>query len=116
MKNRVKELRTEKRMSQEVLAGKCIVSQQTISKIESGLADPKTSVLIALANEFDVSIDYLLGYSEVRRIQKPHNELQKRINSYAGMLDVYDKMDDSFREGVEGIAKILMELQLNSKK
>ena len=58
---RLKELRIEKGVGQIELAKAINVSKGIISLWENGLREPKLSNLIALANFFDVSLDYLAG-------------------------------------------------------
>ena len=64
---RLKELREKRRLNQEGLAIKLHVSQSTVSAYEVGERTPDLSTLITIANLFDVSIDYLVGLSDVRR-------------------------------------------------
>lgn len=63
---RLKELREKRRLNQEGLAIKLRVSQSTISAYEVGERTPDLETLIAIAKFFSVSIDYLVGLSEVR--------------------------------------------------
>jgi len=56
----LKKLRTSKGLSQEQLNEIIDVSRQSISKYESGIAQPSFDKLIAIAKYFDVSIDFLL--------------------------------------------------------
>lgn len=68
---RLKQLREQKRLNQDGLAMKINVSQSTISAYEVGERTPDLETLITIANFFDVSIDYLVGRSDVKRnIQK----------------------------------------------
>lgn len=60
VRNRVKELRKERRLRQEELAGRINISQQTVSRIENGDNALAADILMSLANYFDVSIDYIL--------------------------------------------------------
>ena len=53
-------LRKKSGYSQEILAEKCGVSRQAISKWEADIALPETDKLILLSNLFYVSIDILL--------------------------------------------------------
>lgn len=64
---RLAQLRHEHNMSQEEMAVYLDISQQTVSKYENGKIEPDMSVLKKLANLFDVSIDYLMGYSDIRK-------------------------------------------------
>lgn len=56
-----KDLRAESEISQSRLAKKMNVSQSLISLWENGLREPTLSNLVALADIFDVSLDYLAG-------------------------------------------------------
>ncbi len=58
---RLKKLRSEKKLNQEELGLKLNLSQQTISAYENGSKQPPIDVINQLANFFGVSVDYLLG-------------------------------------------------------
>lgn len=60
----LKELRIEKGVGQIELSRALNLSKGIISLWENNLREPKLSNLIALANFFNVSIDYLAGISE----------------------------------------------------
>jgi transcriptional regulator with XRE-family HTH domain len=60
-KERIKELRIERGLGQELLAKHLGVSKGLISLWENGLREPTMSNLIIVAKYFDVSIDYLVG-------------------------------------------------------
>ena len=62
--NRVKNLRKEKGISQQELAQMLYVNQTAVSQWERGVTNPSTDTVIALANIFGVSVDYLLGNSD----------------------------------------------------
>ena len=57
----LKELRKERNMTQEAIAGKFGVTQRSVSRWENGTTMPDISVLIELADYYDVSLDYLTG-------------------------------------------------------
>ena len=57
---RLRELRTEKNISQKQLATLFNVCNQTISFWETGAREPDLDNLIALARYFEVSVDELL--------------------------------------------------------
>lgn len=61
MENRFKELRKEKNIRQTELAKMLGVKQTAVSKWESGVAVPGAEKLSALADFYDVSVDYILG-------------------------------------------------------
>ena len=58
---RLKELREERNISQPVLAKELGVSRAIVSFWENGLREPTLSNLIAIADYFDESLDYLAG-------------------------------------------------------
>lgn len=57
---RLKELRKARGISQLKLAMDLSTNQNTISRYETGEREPGIVELIALADYFDVSVDYLL--------------------------------------------------------
>lgn len=57
----LKKLRKEKGISQLKLALDLNMSQNTISRYETGEREPGINELIKIADYFDVSIDYLVG-------------------------------------------------------
>lgn len=61
---RVKELRTERQLSQTELGTILGLTHKSISTIESGLRTTTLEKLILLAKYFDVSTDYLLGLKD----------------------------------------------------
>lgn len=63
--NNLKKLRKVKGLSQIELAKKLGVSQETVSKWESGKVIPDIKNLISMKTIFNVSIDYLLDFDIV---------------------------------------------------
>ena len=57
MKNRVKKLREQNNISQEVLAQRLSVSRQTISAIENGRYDPSLPLAFSIARLFNEPIE-----------------------------------------------------------
>ena len=57
---RLKELRKQKRISQQTLAFDLNINQNSVSRYENGEREADYDTLIKLANYFKVSIDYLL--------------------------------------------------------
>ena len=63
-KVRLRDLREEKGVGQVELAQALGVSKGIISLWENGLREPKMSALIAIAEYFGISIDYLVGLKD----------------------------------------------------
>lgn len=59
--NRIKKLRKERELSITELAEMIGISYQSLQRYEAGKGEPNIQVLIALADFFEVSVDYLIG-------------------------------------------------------
>jgi putative transcriptional regulator len=57
MKNRIKDLRTERNWTQEDLAHHVSVSRQTINALEKGKFDPSLPLAFRLAKLFNLKIE-----------------------------------------------------------
>ena len=67
MLENLKVLRSEFAITQKQLADVIGVSQQSINKYENHNIEPDIGTLIRMADYFDTSIDFLVGYSSERR-------------------------------------------------
>lgn len=57
MKNRIRELRSERGLSQNALAAELGVSRQTVNSIETGKYDPSLPLAFKIAQLFQKSIE-----------------------------------------------------------
>lgn len=64
-KNRLTELRKQKKISQEELAKKIGVHQNVIGRYERGEAKPSIELAAKLAKVLEVSLDYLVGNTDL---------------------------------------------------
>ena len=64
MKNRVKELRKNQKLTQEELAGLIGVSRQAINAIEKEKFDPSLPTAFKMAKLFKISIENLFSHDE----------------------------------------------------
>lgn len=64
LKDRIKDLRSDKNLTQSQLANTLGITEKAVSKWESGKGYPDISILPDLAEALDCSIDYLLTGSE----------------------------------------------------
>lgn len=69
IKKRLKELRTEKKLFQKDIAALLDIALTTYASYEQGLTNPPYDSLVALANFYNVSSDYLLGLTDI-----PYNQ------------------------------------------
>ena len=87
--NRLKSLRKEKNINQEVLANLLGIEIAGISKLETGRVPLKDEYIIKLDKYFDVSTDYLLGKSDIKNPEKIQ----------------LDELDIAFASGIKGLNK-----------
>lgn len=73
--NRLRELRKERKLSQDELGEALNLHGRTIGYYESKERNPSPDTLVKIADFFGVSVDYLLGRSNVRN----YEELQRLI-------------------------------------
>ena len=67
MLKNLKLLRDERGISQKQLADAIGVSQQSVNKYENHNTEPDIHTLIRIAEYFNTSVDYIVGYSSLRR-------------------------------------------------
>lgn len=67
MESRIKELRENRRLIQEILASELNITQQSLSKYERDITTIKIDILKRIAKYFNVTTDYLLGVSDVKK-------------------------------------------------
>ena len=87
---RLKELRKEKQLTVEQLAQNIGSAKSTISRYENG-REPKGDIIRLLTEYFDVSIDYLMGVSDIRtpntEIHAKETKLSPEIETIAAHLE-----------------------------
>lgn len=64
MKNRLEELRKQRGITQEDLAGILEVSRQTIGSLENGRYNPSILLAFKIARYFDLPIEAIFIYEE----------------------------------------------------
>ena len=67
--SRIKQLRKERKLKQQELADEFSVKLRTYQGYEYGESYPEVAKLLAIADYFNVSLDYLMGRSDVRERQ-----------------------------------------------
>lgn len=68
MYGRIRDLGEDKDMNQTQIANYLGMSQTGYSKYETGERDVPTSILIKLADYYDVSVDYILGRTNNKKL------------------------------------------------
>lgn len=114
--NRVKELRMKYGLSQRDLGNAIGTAQQTISRLESQNYSPPVDLVVNLAKYFNVSIDYLLKYSEYKEKFEDRTYLDKKLEENYDLVMKYDKLGDTNKKTMKILLERLLETeQCNDK-
>ena len=93
--NRIRELRLEKNMTQQDVAGLLNVKRQSVARYEAGLIDLDTNTIGRLCVIFGVTADYLLCLSAQRT--------SEITDADAKLVAAYHAAPESVREGINAL-------------
>ena len=82
MNSRIKELRKKRGLMQQRLASELGITQQMLSKYERDVTLIKVDVLKKIAKYFNVTTDYLLGVSDVKRDLQRQMVMNETLDEY----------------------------------
>ena len=91
---RLKELRTELGLTQRDAAKHLGIRRTTVSEYESGKIVPKQDNLVKLASFLGVSVDYLTGVSDNRKVNCENDKNRKSINVDHHILACLSKINE----------------------
>lgn len=94
MRTRIKEMRKKRQIRQSVLASEVGTTQQTISRIENELYMPPLDLVIAIAQYFGVSVDYLLCLTEIKRTWEGEYAFNRLLDEYYEIISVYRQLNE----------------------
>lgn len=103
MESRIKQLRENRGLIQEILASELGITQQMLSKYERDVLCIKVDVLKKIAEYFNVTTDYLLGISEVKRDLQGQMKMNKTLDTYYDLIEIYKGLDEYDQELVWSI-------------
>ena len=103
MESRIKQLRENRGLIQEILAAELGITQQMLSKYERDVLCIKVDVLKRIAEYFNVTTDYLLGVSEVKRDLQGQMKMNKTLDTYYDLIEIYKGLDEYDQEMVWSI-------------
>ena len=98
MESRIKSLREKRGLIQEILAAELGITQQTLSRYEGDVAFIKVDVLKKLAEYFNVTTDYLLGMSDMKRDLTGQLKVNEVVDEYYDLIEGYKKLDSYDQE------------------
>ena len=107
MESRIKQLRENRGLIQEILASELGITQQMLSKYERDVLCIKVDVLKRIAEYFNVTTDYLLGTSDVKRDVVGAVEMGKTLEEYYDLVELYRGLERCDQEIVLAIIAII---------
>lgn len=116
MESRIKLLREKRGLIQEILAAEIGITQQMLSKYEKDITIIKVDVLKRLAEYFNVTTDYLLGISDVKRDLTGQIKMNETLDEYYDLIEVYRRMDRYDQEMVWSIMQTVGKTAEKRKK
>ncbi len=93
MESRIKKLREKRGLIQEILAAELGITQQTLSKYERDITFIKVDILKKIAVYFNVTTDYLLGISDVKRDLQGQMKMNETLDEYYDLIEIYKELD-----------------------
>ena len=115
MESRIKQLRENRGLIREILASELGITQQMLSKYERDVLCIKVDVLKKIAEYFNVTTDYLLGISEVKRDLQGQMKMNKTLDTYYDLIEIYKGLDEYDQEMVWSIMQTVKKRVKNVK-
>ncbi len=112
----ISELRAEKGVYQKELADYLNVSIGTISNYEQGIHNPDFDTLVRLADFYDVSVDYMLGRTEIRACAKDLERPLTDNYTVADLLNTTLQLDSSSARSLMEYMDLLRLKQAHGKE
>lgn len=103
MESRIKQLRKKRGITQQRLASELGITQQMLSKYEKDISLIKIDVLKRIAVYFNVTTDYLLGISDVKRDLQKQLKMNETLDEYYDLIEVYKELDQYNQEMIWSI-------------
>ena len=102
---RIKQLREEKGISQRALAKKIGASAKAVNFWESGKVEPSAKFILALADAFECTTDYILGREDD---MGNVNVMRELTEDEKVILNVFSQMEKRERNELIDIARYLI--------
>lgn len=109
---RIKELRLKNDLTQKDLSDFLVVTPKTVSFYELGQRMPPANVLMKLCQKFNVSVDYLLGLTDIPDTIDDYIAKQKKTGTQPAadeysaderkIIDMYRQLSEKDKGKIEG--------------
>lgn len=116
MESRIKQLREKRGLIQEILAAELGITQQMLSKYERDVTPIKVDILKKIATYFNVTTDYLLGVSDVKRDLQRQMKMNETLDEYYDLIEIYKDLDSYDKEMIWSIMQTVKKVGEKRKK
>lgn len=106
--NKLRELRKEKNFSLRDLAEQIHIDKSTLSRYERDEQEIKSSDLILFCKYFDVSSDYLLGNTDIRKNPARNTSIDPNDVSFA-LHSTIDKLSEADKKFILQMAQRMLD-------
>lgn len=93
MENRIRELRKSHNLAQEALGIILGTTQQAISRMENADYNIPADLLVNLSKRFNVTTDYILGISDIKRDLSRQVLMNQEIDQYYNIVRRFQQLD-----------------------
>lgn len=114
--NRIRELRKSLGLSQEALAKKIGTTQQAVSRMENNAYDIPSDILIKISDEYNVTTDYILGISDVKRDYNGQYRMNQEMDKCYDIVRRYQKLSDVNQKTLRCVLERLEQAQEESEE
>lgn len=116
MESRIKQLREKRGLIQEILAAELGITQQMLSKYERDVTLIKVDIFKKIATYFNVTTDYLLGVSDVKRDLQRQMKMNETLDEYYDLIEIYKDLDSYDKEMIWSIMQTVKKVGEKRKK
>lgn len=114
---RLRKLLAENNMTQYELSKKSTVTEATISNFLNCKQLPKLEVVSKIADVFGVSVDYLLGRSDIKFTNQQHkNDILYATHINTDYTKLSKDEQEEIKQDVQNYADYVIKKHLNKKK
>lgn len=114
--NRIRELRKSLGLSQEALAKKLGTTQQAVSRMENNAYDIPSDILINISQEYNVTTDYILGISDVKRDYNGQYRMNQEMDKCYDIVRRYQKLSEINQKTLRCVLERLEQAQEESEE
>lgn len=115
-KNRIRELRKNLNLSQEGLAAILGTTQQAVSRMENCAYDIPTDLLVKMSKIFNVTTDYVLCCSDIKRDLSGQVRMNHEMDRYYDIVLRFQRLTDINRKTLMTLMERLEQAQNEQEK